>query len=207
MTCRRTRKGDAVNVAYLCVFAAYVASTIAFALSFTQRGDRSMFVVIFTSLLAAYFLATVAMTCWLYRDLLRRRGDVDALGWLASFLLLGGIALPGYYFTHGVAIDVVDERLRMSTVVARILATLFAVTGAIIFGWSVTVALGHAAITPAYRSLRFANLILLWTGWVTTVLVLLRQPWPARKKFGWALGSLVGNFLLMPVVAFAEVER
>jgi hypothetical protein len=199
--------GDVANVLYLGVFAAYVTAAVAFALSLTSPDTRAMFVVLFTAMLAAYFLATVAMTCWLYRDLLRRRGDVDALGWLAAFLLLGGIALPAYYFTHGIVVDVTEEKVRMSTMLVRILAAFFSVTGAIIFGWSVTMALGHAAITPAYRSLRLANQVLLWTGWVTTVALLMKKPWPARKKFGWAVGSLIGNFLLMPVVAFAEIER
>lgn len=198
MSTARTRQGDVAIVLYLLVFALYVISFIAYLFAHPLLN-------VFSSLLGAYYVYTIGLTCWLYRNVLRRNGRKDSFGWLSGFLLLGGIVLPAYYFSKGVDLEPAPKA-RPLVSLARVLAALLALTGAISFAWAIAMALGRLHFTETYRMFGAGHRILLYVAWLTTVVLLIGQPWPPRKKIGWAIGSLVGNFLLVPVVAFAEIE-
>ena len=195
----RTRRGDFAMLGYFAVFAAYVVSTILFVFS--------SFVVFFASMLAAYFFATVCFTCWLYRDVLRRTSGSDSFGWLLGFLLLGGIALPTYYFTGGGGQpSSAVRRIDGLQWIARILATAVLLIGFVRFGWSVAIALTHQGVPETLRTLGIADRVALWTAWIVTLVLLIRQPWATAKKIGWAIGALLGSLILLPIVVFAELE-
>lgn len=208
VTAPSIRAGDVVIAFYVALFTTYTFASGWFLITAVGRmGKPTHAALLFGPALAAYIGASVCVAAWLYRDVLVRQDGHDSPAWLLGFLLFGGITIPVYYFLRRATLTSRVGRLGAIEFSARAVVALMLAVTCVRLGWVLMIALGHLPITSAYRWVAFADRTLTWLGWLATVVVLFRHHWSIPRKVAWAFASLVGMFLIMPVLHFAYPQQ
>ena len=180
--------------AYLAVVAAYVVALVMFALS---SAAAELFAIVF----AYYVAASVACAAWWYRYASVDGGDHLAL--LFTFLFIGGVALPAYYFAHARKIEAPPQaRVAPLGVIGRVLASMLLAVSTVRMALVFRSSFAHLPLPPLAATMGEVSRWIFYLAFVVTVIVIVRRDWSPLRKAAWLAASLLGNVLVIPVVHF-----
>ncbi len=195
--------------AYIVCALCYTAAATAYFVTLGMRTSAlEQVAVLFSIVFAIYVFASVLIACWLYRDLVNQRAGQDSIGWLLGFVLVGGIASPIYYFAHRQDIQraTVPMNSPLFDRLTQALVSVLVVVSCVRMGWVLAIALSHGKITHGYLVAAAIDRWVTRASLLVIIVFLARRPWPLARQIAWAIASLFGMFLIMPILATAHTE-
>lgn len=119
--------------------------------------------------------------------------------WMAGFFMIGGIAIPAYYFMRKPS----SEETPASPRWAGAAITAYVILALAHASWTILIALTSVPMTRAYGVIAGTDTVATWVVWLMAIAAVTRLSWPPWRKLLWAIFILVLPFIAVPLRHYA----